>query len=51
MKSSSSLQGDLLCWEKWLVATQGVAAQLIVTPDKHHEMDIPELLKFLGDAP
>jgi dienelactone hydrolase len=27
------------------------AVQLIVTPGKHHEMDIPELLKFLEDAP
>ena len=27
------------------------AVKLIVTPNKHHEMDIPELLKFLGDAP
>jgi dienelactone hydrolase len=26
------------------------AVQLIVTPGKHHEMDIPELLKFLDDA-
>jgi hypothetical protein len=25
------------------------AVRLIVTPGKHHEMDIPELLKFLGD--
>jgi len=25
--------------------------QLIVTPGKHHEMDISELLKFLDDAP
>ena len=25
--------------------------QLIVTPGKHHEMDIPQLLKFLGDTP
>ncbi len=27
------------------------AVELIVTPNKHHEMDIPQLLKFLGDAP
>ncbi|UCE40814.1 MAG: hypothetical protein JSV17_15410 [Candidatus Aminicenantes bacterium] len=27
------------------------AVKLIVTPGKHHEMDIPQLLKFLGDAP
>jgi dienelactone hydrolase len=27
------------------------AVQLIVTPGIHHEMDIPELLKFLDDAP
>ena len=27
------------------------AVQLIVTPDKHHEMDIPQLLKFLEDTP
>ena len=27
------------------------AVQLIVTPGKHHEMDIPELLKFLDDVP
>ena len=27
------------------------AVQLIVTSGKHHEMDIPELLKFLEDAP
>ncbi len=27
------------------------AVQLIVTPGKHHEMDIPELLKFLDDGP
>jgi cephalosporin-C deacetylase-like acetyl esterase len=27
------------------------AVQLIVTPGKHHEMDITELLKFLDDAP
>lgn len=25
--------------------------KLIVTPGKHHEMDIPQLLKFLGDEP
>lgn len=25
--------------------------KLIVTPGKHHEMDIPQLLKFFGDAP
>ncbi len=29
----------------------GGAVKLIVTPDRHHEMDIPQLLKFLGDAP
>lgn len=27
------------------------AIQLIVSPGKHHEMDIPELLKFLDDTP
>jgi hypothetical protein len=27
------------------------AVQLIVSPGKHHEMDIPKLLKFLDDAP
>lgn len=27
------------------------AVQLFVTAGKHHEMDIPQLLKFLGDAP
>jgi pimeloyl-ACP methyl ester carboxylesterase len=27
------------------------AVELIVTPGKHHEMDIPQLLKFLGNAP
>ncbi len=27
------------------------AVKLIVTPGKHHEMDIPQLLKFFGDAP
>jgi cephalosporin-C deacetylase-like acetyl esterase len=27
------------------------AVKLIVTPGKHHEMDIPELLKFFRDAP
>jgi len=27
------------------------AVRLIVTAGKHHEMDIPQLLKFLGDAP
>jgi hypothetical protein len=25
--------------------------ELIVTPSKHHEMDIPQLLKFLEDTP
>ena len=27
------------------------AVELIVTPGKHHEMDIPQLLKFLGNTP
>jgi dienelactone hydrolase len=27
------------------------AVKLIVTPGTHHEMDIPQLLKFLGDSP